>query len=131
MKVAIVGSRNWPDKKAVVNYVKKLPKGTIVVSGGATGPDSWAEESAKARGLETMIFKPEWEKWGKSAGFRRNTDIVLSSDRVVAFTTGSKGTEHSIMLAKRYGKPVEIIRGETAPKQDQKMLFKDMEIRNG
>lgn len=111
MKIAIIGSRNYPNQRQVVRYVKALPSGCIVISGGARGVDSWAEEAAKARGLETIVFLPEWDKYGKSAGFRRNADIVTTADRVVAFTTGSAGTEHSIMLAKRYGKPIEIFRG--------------------
>lgn len=39
MRVAIVGSREWPDpskvRERVLRYVGGLPDGTVVVSGGA------------------------------------------------------------------------------------------------
>lgn len=123
MKIAIVGSRNYPNKQDVVRYVKSLPHGTMIISGGAMGPDTWAEEAALVRGLETMIFKPEWDKWGKSAGFRRNADIVMAADKVVAFTTGSKGTANTMELARRYGKELEVHRAKTEEKKEQRRLL--------
>jgi hypothetical protein len=50
-----------------------------------------------------------WDVYGKSAGYRRNADIVKAADRIVAFWDGkSSGTKHTIKLAKQAGKPVEI-----------------------
>lgn len=112
-KVAIVGSRNYPHRQQVADYVAGLPPHTIIVSGGARGVDRWAEESAKANGLATQIFPAEWNKNGKfdkSAGYRRNADIVTACDRLVAFWDGqSRGTQHSIGLAEKAGKPVLVI----------------------
>ena len=39
MKVAIVGSRNYPDLEKVKKYVRKLSPGDIIVSGGGNGVD--------------------------------------------------------------------------------------------
>ncbi len=39
MKVAIVGSRNYPDLEKVKKYVRKLSPGDIIVSGGDNGVD--------------------------------------------------------------------------------------------
>ena len=109
MWVAVVGSRDYPDWKAVREYVESLPEGTTVVSGGARGVDSWAERAALACGLDTRIFPADWDQFGKRAGFMRNEMIVECADLVVAFWDGqSKGTLHSINLAKRLGKPVEV-----------------------
>lgn len=109
MKIAIVGSRNYPDLNAVMAYVNSLPKDTIVVSGGAKGVDSVAEYTARMRGLQVEIYKPDWDKYGKSAGFRRNADIVNAADHLTAFWYNmSKGTANSIELADKRGIPTTI-----------------------
>jgi len=107
MRIAIVGSRNYGDLEEVRRYVASLPVDTIVVSGGARGVDKTAEQTAKTCGLETKIFPAEWDKYGKSAGFRRNTVMVLAADRIVAFWDGkSAGTKHTIDMAIKYRKPL-------------------------
>lgn len=109
MKVAIVGSREYGQIYKVQEYVCSLPPDTVIVSGGARGVDHMAEFAALATGKAVQIFKPDWNKHGKKAGYLRNIDIVNAADRVVAFWDGvSKGTQHSITLAKKNGKPVEV-----------------------
>jgi YspA, cpYpsA-related SLOG family len=110
MKIAIVGSRDYPDLGAVVRFVKGLPPGTVVVSGGARGVDRTAEQAARAAGFEVLIFPADWEKHGRMAGFKRNVQIVNASDEVVAFwDLRSHGTKHTLDFAKSVGKPVKII----------------------
>lgn len=123
-KVAIVGSRPpkrlaspaaWAAHLAfmeqVREYVRALPKGTIVVSGGAEGVDQTAEREAKACSLNVEIFYPRWDLHGKGAGFARNKLIVFNAHRVVAFWDGvSRGTQHTIAMAEQMGKPLEVIR---------------------
>ena len=46
MRVAIVGSREYSDIDAIVEYVNSLPADTIVVTGGARGVDQIAEAAA-------------------------------------------------------------------------------------
>lgn len=110
-KIAIVGSRDYLKLFKVKKLMRRLPKDCVVVSGGARGVDQLAETIAKERGLETLIFKAEWNKYGKVAGMKRNEDIVKAADLVVAFWNGfSSGTEHSIYLAKKLNKEVIIIK---------------------
>lgn len=112
IKVAIVGSRNFNNLNLVEEYVNNLPESSVVVSGGAIGVDTAAVDAAKKRGLKTVVFLPQWEKYGKIAGILRNTRIVDFSDRLVAFWDGkSTGTMDSIMKAKKRGIPVEIVYG--------------------
>lgn len=56
-----------------------------VVSGGAKGVDTWATEIATDRGFTTVEIRPNWQKFGRGAGFHRNTEIVRAADDVVAF----------------------------------------------
>lgn len=110
MKVAIVGSRDFKDLDLVREYVKALPEGTMVISGGARGVDSVAEETAKSVRLTTLVFPANWKEHGKSAGYIRNAFIVNAADRVVAFWDGkSKGTLHSMELARKTERPLEVV----------------------
>lgn len=114
MKIAIVGSRTFGDmltdrrmRQRVFAYVATLPKDTVIVSGGASGVDTWAETAARQYGLAVIVFKPDWKAFGKSAGFIRNRQIITEADSVVAFWDGqSKGTNNSIGLAQAQGKRV-------------------------
>lgn len=78
-----------------------------IVSGGAPGADSLAEDYADFHKVPTDIFKADWDKYGKSAGFKRNKTIVDNSDVVIAFWDGvSKGTRSTIEYARSIKKPV-------------------------
>src|SRR5688572_23745979 len=111
MKIAIVGSRpkTLPTRhgtfteatvrrhEAVKAYIKTLPPDSIIISGGARGVDTIAEVAAESLGLKTMIFPAEWQRYGKSAGHRRNALMVAAADKVVCFWDGrSRGTKGSI-----------------------------------
>jgi hypothetical protein len=112
MKIAVIGSRTFNDYSLLKEKLDEISKSiqiTEIISGGAKGADSLAEKYAREKGLLTHIIKPDWEKFGKSAGFRRNQDIINESDFCLAFWDGqSKGTLHSIELAKKKGIPVTI-----------------------
>ncbi len=108
-RVAIVGSRGYPHQIYVAEFVKAIPLTTVVVSGGAEGPDTWAERAAKRRGLLVVVYRPDWSLYGKAATFIRNGQIVANCDRVVAFWDGSsQGTKNTIDIANQQGKPVEV-----------------------
>lgn len=112
MKVGIVGSRDFNNYEMVCDELQPiLEQVEVIVSGGARGADSLGEKWAKENGKETLIFKPNWSKYGKRAGFIRNEDIVKNSDQVIAFWDGvSKGTKSSIDLCNKFKIPVKIIK---------------------
>ena len=52
----------------------------------------------------------DWNKHGKSAGYRRNEEMAKVADACICFWDGvSKGTMHMINLAKEYGLETEVI----------------------
>jgi len=53
MKVAIVGTRTYPDLEQVRKYVRDLSPDDIIVSGGAKGVDETAE--GEARKWQTVL----------------------------------------------------------------------------
>lgn len=55
-------------------------------------------------------YLPDWDKYGKSAGFKRNTTIVEACDTLLAFWDGkSRGTQDSIAKAEKLGKLTIVI----------------------
>lgn len=96
MKVAVIGGREFKDYVRLKRILDLYPI-TTVVSGGANGADSLGEKYADEKGLQKEIYYPDWDLFGKSAGFIRNTTIIENCDMVVAFWDGaSKGTKDSL-----------------------------------
>jgi hypothetical protein len=109
-RVAIVGSRDYPDLERVGQYVDELHRGCTVISGGARGVDSAAEQAARRLGLRVEIFPAAWARLGRRAGYVRNRRIVEACDLVVAFwDCRSPGTRHTLEIAAQLGRPTEIV----------------------
>jgi hypothetical protein len=107
VKVAIVGSRDYPQLWRVEKYVAELPKDTVVVSGAARGVDQVAAMSARRRGLEVIEFPADWDGEGRGAGRKRNWDVMRAAERVAVFWDGkSPGTAHAMEVAHGLGRPV-------------------------
>lgn len=85
----------------------------LVIHGGARGADSVAGKVAEELGIPTRVYPAQWGRYGKSAGMRRNRQM-LDEGRpglVVAFYDGrrTRGTSNMIRIAKEAGVPtVEI-----------------------
>ena len=108
-RVAVVGSRHFPNPEVIIAYVSNLPADTILVSGGAEGVDTIAERAARARLLAVEVFAADWERLGRKAGPIRNQQIVAMSDLVVAFWDGrSRGTLNTVMRAVEAGRDVKV-----------------------
>lgn len=112
MKIAIIGSRSFSNYElfceTINNYlIENDLTVKCVVSGGAKGADALSEKFAIDNGLEMMVFRPDWKKYGRTAGIIRNTQIIENSDIVFAFWDGkSSGTKDSVAKAEKLGKKV-------------------------
>ena len=113
IKIAIIGSRGITDKDFIfekLSDIFKEKKPSEVISGGAKGPDTIGVLWAESLGIPTVVYKPDWERYGRGAGMRRNTTIVENCDHLIAFWDGeSKGTKHMIDLATEKGLSVHVI----------------------
>jgi len=116
MKLAVVGSRTFSDYTFLGQVIDRLSieKGlciSTIVSGGARGVDSMAAIYAREHDIELLEFLPNYKKYGRRAPLLRNEEIISSSDVVLALWDGkSRGTSHSINIAKEMGKELFIER---------------------
>lgn len=101
MKIIIAGGRDYHLNENDFSKLDQL-KDTIseVVSGCARGVDTAGEMWAKKNNIPVKKFPADWEKFGKSAGYRRNQQMAEYADAVVLFP-GGKGTGHMYDIAKR------------------------------
>ncbi|MEK0346434.1 MAG: SLOG family protein [Nitrosopumilus sp.] len=110
-KIAVVGSRDFTDYLLLAEILELFfDKGFEIISGGAEGADSLAENYATRKRLKCTVFKADWDVHGKSAGFIRNQLIVDAADIVVAFWDGvSKGTKDTLDKAHKARKITLIV----------------------
>ena len=80
-----------------------------MVAGGAKGVDKICEDWVREHNagfikdadpwfkIDLDIHLAKWDKYGKSAGFKRNLEMLAVGDNVLAFWDGkSRGTRHTI-----------------------------------
>lgn len=115
----VVGSRSFANYEFLAAKLDTLLKNqsrVVIISGGARGTDSLAERYAKERNLTLIVFSAKWKELGKMAGLIRNREMhefaaKMSKRGCVAFWDGkSRGTQHSIKVAREFGIPTKIIR---------------------
>jgi hypothetical protein len=110
MRIAVVGSRDYPSTFLVRQLVKSMDRTDTVVSGGGGKVDLAAEKTARRAGMGTDIYLADWKTYGKAAGVLRNGHIAEACDCMVAFWDGkSRGTADAILNTLRLGKPVRVV----------------------
>lgn len=112
-RVIIAGGRNFPDYPLLAQTMDHLLSNTsdeiVCICGKARGADALGERYAIERGYPILYFPAEWEKYGRIAGYLRNTEMARNADALVAFWDGrSPGTKHMIETAKKHGLKVRI-----------------------
>jgi hypothetical protein len=110
MKTIIAGSRTAIDPKILKNALVKCPFSvTSVVCGKARGADTLGELYARENDLELFEYPANWDKFGKSAGYKRNEEMAQNAEALIALWDGeSRGTKHMIDLANKYNLTVFI-----------------------
>ena len=132
MKVGIVGSRRYENRKKIKDFIfelrRKFGNDLIVISGGCkNGADKYAKKYALELDVQYEEYPPFHEVhnlycvlpeilYGKpykvSNYFARNKQIAKNSDMVVAFipeNIQSNGTDSTLKYAKKFNKKTLII----------------------
>ena len=118
-RVIIAGSRDFSNYQLLCEKMDKLltniNEPIAVLCGKARGADTLGGRYAHERGYEVRYFPADWERYGRSAGYRRNTQMAENADALVAFWDGkSMGTRHMISIAKSHGLEVRVVKFKEA-----------------
>lgn len=115
MIVAIIGSRKITSMGVVNATIRAGMKSlgirgsdiTSIISGGAKGVDTIVKDIALVCNIPFKEYQADWNKYGRRAGFVRNTEMADVADVVIAVWDGeSKGTQHMIKESMNKGKLV-------------------------
>ena len=110
--VVVAGGMAFNDHKTIFTALdkvhKKHPKMVLVHGGAPKGTDLIAAKWAAAKKVDQVVFKPDWNKYGKSrAGFKRNDAMLgLLPIGVLAFP-GTGLTENLVDKARSMGIPTK------------------------
>lgn len=117
MKLIIAGTRTATEaqvRKALDRFQIDTLGVAEVVSGGnknwdwrsqsMIGADYWGEAWAKSKGIGVTRFPAQWDRYGRSAGPRRNRVMAEYADALLAIWDGkSRGTQSMIEEALNLG----------------------------
>lgn len=115
MRIGVTISRTWDDYMAVEAALYEACQGVqtisfhkVTVVHGASGMDWFIAGVAHTLGMDIEAHLADWELWGRSAGMRRNQEMVdRGADLWLAFIkNGSRGATHCAQAAERAGIPV-------------------------
>lgn len=120
----VAGSRSFNDYAMLSQCLDyelstqvKNGKKIVIVEGDANGADKLAGRYAEEHGYELVKMPADWNKHGKSAGYKRNEAMHLkiasctgnNHRGCICFWDGqSKGTKHNFMLAEDYKNPIKV-----------------------
>ena len=113
-RVLVTGSRTWEDANTIYYAFRDWwfhtgkPDKPILVSGNCPkGADALAEMVWERNGWPVERHPADWNTHGRSAGFKRNLEMVESQPELLfAFIRDkSKGATHTLRLAEKAGIP--------------------------
>ena len=107
MKLLIVGSRSITD----FDLSEYVPSQTdLIISGGAKGVDTLAEEFADQHQISKLILRPKYHLYGKAAPIKRNEQMVDLADEILIIWDGiSRGAQHTLKFVQKKNKPITLI----------------------
>lgn len=118
-RIIIAGSRDFNNYKlleqSLLDFIGSFEHNQIeIISGTARGADRLGEQFSNSMNYNLVRFPADWDKYGKSAGYRRNAEMAKYASEedgvLFAFWDGqSRGTKHMIDLANKYDLEVHVI----------------------
>ncbi len=106
MKVIICGGRTFTNTTIAYPFLDKIHAETPithVIEGGAKGGDLIGRNWAHSRKIDYTTVNAEWDKYGRSAGPKRNIKMAdMKPDTIIALPGGT-GTAHMIKTGQSRG----------------------------
>lgn len=107
MKLLIAGSRSITEFDLSKYITEDVD---TILSGGAKGVDTLAEQYADKHKLSKIILRPKYNLYGRAAPLKRNEELVDMADRILIVWDGvSKGTRHTVEYATKTNKDILVI----------------------
>ena len=107
--IAFAGGKDACDTTVIWNELDKAKAkydDMVLAHGGGPGAERIAAKWAENRNVDQIVCRPDWNRHGKAAPFRRNDDLLnLIPKGIIAFP-GSGITENLIDKARQKGFPV-------------------------
>ena len=118
-KLIVAGGRDFDNYKLLSEKLNNI-RHTIwkhdiaddleIVCGVARGADTLGETWAKENHINIKYFPADWDRYGRSAGHRRNEQMGDYADSLIAFWDGkSRGTDGMIKYATKQGLGIFIV----------------------
>lgn len=106
-RLLVCGGREFADRRALVaamNAAVGSHRDVLVIHGGARGADRLAGLIAASVGIPCEVYEAEWDRYGRSAGHRRNQRMLVEGkpDLVLA-APGGIGTANMVRIAREAG----------------------------
>lgn len=112
MYIAFTGHRDKLANEADLEKVLNDYPNAIWVHGGAIGFDSQVEAFAGRHNIETIVIRPDYQRYGRKAPLIRNDEILEIGEILVALWDGrtSGGTYSTLRKAKALQKKIILIK---------------------
>ena len=115
MVIAVIGSRGFSDysffAEKLEHLLQNLSDYSFVSGGCKTGGDALIKRYCQEHNLKLVEHLPDWDLYGKKAGFLRNQLIIDDCTHLIAYWDKvSKGTLSSIKMAEKKNIPIKIVK---------------------
>lgn len=118
----VAGSRSITDAEVVETAINDAPfEITELVSGGAEGVDTLAEDWADEQNVAVETFRPDYDTYDSNlAPLKRNEEMANYAEALVAVWNGDRpsGTTHMIQTAKDNDLALHIHRTDSSTLSD-------------
>jgi predicted Rossmann fold nucleotide-binding protein DprA/Smf involved in DNA uptake len=114
MKIAVVGNREGWKYEDIEKILLKDGVFTtdVIISGGAKGVDTFAQEFAEKYGNKIIIIYPNPKLPSPRRYYERNEKIALECEFMFVFNKGNNpksGSFNAMNYAKKLGKEIKVI----------------------
>lgn len=109
--VLVCGGRDYKDFVRLGTYLDNFHRDNhieLLIQGGAKGADELGKDWAHMNMIPHLEVPANWSKYGKRAGFIRNSKMLTFSPDIIIAFPGGKGTDMMCRLAET--REIEVIR---------------------